>query len=175
MTRTWGGYPHSGSESRHSRTDLWQHHRVILCDTLGGASLLPPTHSRQRDAGDTEIVTSGHLSRDNTRIVTSCFRIVLQPQQTPMWCVTNINSRIYIKYQSMHLYWGTCPGHGCNYTNFVWSCDSRYMSISICHEMSQVLQRNENIFTGRWRQNFHKAKFYSSCVLKLLIMGISLV
>ena len=41
-----------------------------------------------------------------------------------------ISSRVCI------YFWGTCPWHGRNYTNLVVSCDSRYMTISICHEMS---------------------------------------
>ena len=58
------------------------------------------------------------------------------------------------------------------------SCDSRYTSISICHEMSQSFQRHENIFTftdQRRRRHLQKEIFCYCCVLKILIMGISLV
>ena len=40
------------------------------------------------------------------------------------------------------------------------SCDSRYTSISICHEMSQSFQRHENIFTDQRRtRHLNKAIF----------------
>ena len=56
------------------------------------------------------------------------------------------------------------------------SCDSRYTSISICHEMSQSFQRHENIFTDqRRRRHLQKETFCYSFALKIPIMGISLV
>ncbi len=47
------------------------------------------------------------------------------------------------------------------------SCDSRYMSISICHEMSQVLLKDMKIYLLTNKRNLQDWIFNSSCVLKL--------
>ena len=75
----------------------------------------------------------------------------------------------------MHLFWGTCHGYGCNYTNLV--CEL-WQPIHV----NQHLSWNVTKFPKTWKYILRPVKkkasseiFYSSCFKKLLIMGISLV